>query len=296
VTLGVTLDWGFHEIHGENLGLNCLFLKNLRCARKMAVLFGDTKLAAHYQERIRQMEEHLRQDYWNEEDAVFSETLVEGGQSALATEFSVGIFMEEGLAEREQVDQMVGRWIANPNLVQFSGVQGLYYTVEGLIRYGHVEFALRLLRKRMAIFFNQGFESLGESWNMFGYYHDGVWRTMNSRSAAQMTSCWPALVFARHLAGVQPELGTRDLVRIAPLPVVQSMQARAYGIDIEWERAKERWYLSARFPKEMKVELTLPFALSRMDSVLVNGKNVGVTGTVLSVDPQERLDVQVCLN
>ena len=289
------LDWGLHEIHGENAGLNCLFLKNLRCAEAMAKVFGDKKLAACYREWGDPIEEHLHDDFWNEQKTVFSEALLDGRQSELAAEYSLGMMMQMGLVDPQQVDRMVRAWTLNPDLVEFGEPAGLLFAVEGLIRYRHVEFALHLLRQRMSIFLDQGLQSLGELWKMFGSYHNGVWRTTNSRSVAQASSAWPPLTFARHIAGVQPELGTRGLVRLAPLPVVQSVDARAYGIDVKWFQAKGRWRLAAQFPRETKVEFVLPFAKQRVSAVVLNGKNVPSIKTEMNLGRQSDLNLELTL-
>jgi len=127
------------------------------------------------------------------------------------------------------------------------------------------------MRQRIAIFFRQGLQTLGELWKMLAHCAEGIWKTVNSRSVAQSSSSFPALIFARHIAGVQPQVGSRGLVRLAPSLVVKSVHTRAYGIDIEWDRSRDRWDLTAQFPRPAAVELVLPFARGHLRSLAING-------------------------
>ena len=118
---------------------------------------------------------------------------------------------------------------------------------------------------------------------------------MNSRSVAQSSSSFPAVIFARHIAGVQPHVGSRGLVRLAPSLVVPSVQTRAYGIDIEWDRSRDRWDLTAQFPGPAAVKLVLPFPREHLRSLAINGTIIKAPDAVVRIDPHPRLQVVASL-
>jgi len=132
---------------GADLVFNALYCFNLRATASMAKILS--KAAAKLEEQAKSVGQILTKDYWDENTALFSDTIVNGQRSEMTGEPSQSIMLYAELADREQARSIVRIWQQRPEQLPKTDITFLEYTVEGSAKYGYTAFALQLLRARL---------------------------------------------------------------------------------------------------------------------------------------------------
>jgi hypothetical protein len=273
--LYIYIDDAALDLRGTNLVLNAFYGLNLRAVAAMAKVLG--KPAERLEEQGQTIGQALREDYWNEQVGLFSDTVAEGQRSALTSEHTQGIMLYAGLASREQAKRMVTAWQQRPEQLAWAEISFVYYVVEGLARYGYTAFALELLRKRLNRGLSGGREQFGELLaGMAARLSDascarGLWMTGPSRAAAHSAGAWPPAFLLRRVAGIQMRLGVDGAVRLAPSALVSEIDVLWSGHHLTWSLAGNQFQLDATLGSENPVEIELPFEASRVSSLVLNG-------------------------
>ncbi|MFH1008380.1 MAG: hypothetical protein V1800_12905 [Candidatus Latescibacterota bacterium] len=285
------IDWAPVDRQGEQLPLNARYLSNLRATAAMGRLLGDDEGAAAYQERADRIAGVLQEEFWDERRGLFVDALLAGRQGTITSEHSQGLMLQLGLATRAQADRLTSMWQQSPQDLVEANILFVSYVLEGLMRYGYAGLAMKLL-DRLRRHLRLGQETFGEVWTMKASQSEEGWRTMDSRAVAHGAASWPATFLLEHIVGLQPRWGSLEALRLAPLPVVDRVQVTWSGIELQWEEAGGGWQLAARFPEKTRVEFVLPFPLSEVRSLRVNGQERPVQAT-WRMDPQKELDVRI---
>jgi len=287
------IDWAPIDRRGEQLPLNAWYLLNLRAAAEIGRLLEDGERAAVYQERADRLVGILKSEFWDDCRGLFVDALVDGRQSSVASEHSQGLMLHLGLATQQQAARLVEVWQQSPQSLVEANIPFISHVLEGLVNYGYADLALNLSR-RLRRHLRLGQETFGEVWTMKASQAGGGWCTMDSRAVAHGGASWPATFLLEHVVGLQPRWGTLNALRLAPQPVVDSAEARWCGIEVQWEKSGRQWHLAARFAEPTPVEFVLPFPLSAVQSLWVDGLERPAQA-ILRLEPQKRLDVQVRL-
>lgn len=263
-------DWVDLDRRGEMLILNAFYALNLRAAERIARLLGQEKKAKKYRQDADQVTQILRSQYWDDEQGFFVDTLVNGQRSQKFSEDSQGFMLYSELATQDQANCLVEMWQRSPELLAQAEIGFLYYILQGLVKYGHMPFAMILLH-RLDRHLNRGRETFGETWSLRGSHVAGPWTTMSSRSVTHGCATWPAAFLLEHVVGLQTRWGAENCIRLAPQPVVRSAEANWCGNEIHWEQDAKHWRLTAHLVKPTPIKLVLPFLPEKVESLHLNG-------------------------
>ena len=289
------VDWIPVDRRGEQLHLNAYYLMNLQIAAAWAKKLGDAEAASDYAERAERIASLLRDEFWDEERGLFVDALVEGEQSEMACEPGQGIMLDLNVAESHQAARLFEVWDKSPgSLAEAEIISCFYYMLEGLVKYGYSDFALRLLR-RLERPLRLGYETFGETWTVRGWKMNGTWATAAGNRAVAQTNSWPATFLLEHVVGLQPRWGLEGCLRLAPQPLVESAAANWCGHGVEWEAQGNSWHLSARMPRPTDVEFILPYPPERVRSLSVDGSERSVESSI-RIEGCTDLDVHLTLN
>lgn len=160
-------DWAHLDRRGEMLILNAMYLLNLRVGAQICLIVGEDDKTAEYEHRINQVSGVLTTEFWDDARGLFVDTLANGEMSPMSSEHSQGIMLYLGLATKEQAARLVQVWERSPHTLAEADIAFLYYILEGLVKYGYAEFALRLFR-RLNRHLDRGSETFGEVWSLRG--------------------------------------------------------------------------------------------------------------------------------
>ena len=174
------------------------------------------------------------------------------------------------LATQDQANRLVEMWQRCPELLAQTEISFLYHILQGLVKYGHMPFAMTLLH-RLDRHLNRGRKTFGETWSLRGSRLAGHWTTMPSRSVAHGCAAWAAAFLLEHVVGLEPRWGAENCIRLAPKPVVRSAEANWCGNKVHWEQDTKHWHLVAHFVKPTPIKLVLPFLPEKVQSLRLNG-------------------------
>jgi hypothetical protein len=300
-------DWGPTEMRGANLETNALYLHILDNMSGIAGDLGKSEDAHKWMAEAEQVRASLRQLLWNPAAGLYVDSLLDGVQSSFITEVGNGMALLWGIATDEQKPAIV-RGLTQPagNLVEATPLF-YYYVLEGLIKAGADEAALRGMRDRYApMIESSDAPTVWEFWRPyirerganFGYeFGNG-----ELAGLAHSGGVGPAWTLSKHALGVYPVGQGFKQCRIAPHPghlewargVFPSVRG---DIEVAWKQEGERFVLDAALPDGLETGLTLARDGSRDMLLIHNGKRfelpVGaktVPGVELS---QERIGITV---
>ena len=151
--------------------------------------------------------------FWNENEGLFADALLESGLSDKYSEHSNGMALALKIASADQGKSIVKKLLADePNLFikRSTGMTIVtpalsYFLHQGIAYYGHVDASFDLLRKRFDhMLASQHNGTLWEEWWLDGTGRSGKFDSRQTRSDAQTESAFIPALFAEFLLGVKP--------------------------------------------------------------------------------------------
>ena len=289
-------DWAYLDRCGEMLLLNAMYMMNLDVGARISRILEKDREANDYDGRYNRIGKLLKSEFWDEERGLFVDNLLDGEKSKNTSEHSQGIMLYLGLVTREQAYRIVREWKRAPEKLSKATINFLYRILEGLIRFGYYQFAVDILRNRLSRHLFSENNTFGEVWAIKGRKDAEGWVTVPSRATSQGGGAWPAMFLLEHVAGLQLRFGSHGCIRLAPQPAISSsVEVNWCGNELIWKLSTKVFHLTARFPQFTPVEFILPFAPERVQTILVNGRELPVKQRNMFRDCKG-LEVQIVLN
>ena len=278
------LDHALLDRRGANLILNGHYLGALDDFTEVLEWLGQS--SSTYSDRAKRLRKNLQIHFWNEDQKLFADALIDGRQS---TQFSEGSSAMALACEVATADQAaaVADILLRPGPHNFIHNQAgqimvtpamSYFLHKGLCEYGYVTESFDLFRRRfdhMLLPEHNG--TLWEEWWLTGTGRSGTFNSSKSRSDAQTESAFAPALFAEYLLGVQPtKPGFRE-VEIkkydSDLRQIAGKFATPLGeLFLEWNFEERQ--LDIKVPFNMLAKIKVNSLQTAMEEIRVNDENI----------------------
>jgi len=267
-------DWVKNEMRGANLETNALYYHLLREMAVMATDLGRADEARKFEAGAVRVRDAIRRQHWNPQRELYADSVIDGRQSPIVTECSNGFALLFDIATPQQAPAIV-RHLADPHadIVRASPLY-FYYALEGLVRAGGADVALKQIRERYAPMIGASdVPTIWETWP--DWVADAAYGLLTSY--VHSGGVGPTWTLSKHVLGVYPEGPGFRRCRIEPqtggLDWAKGVFPSVRGeIAVDWKRAAGRFVLDTRLPEDLEADLTLPRIPGRGLELKHNGK------------------------
>ena len=252
------VDWVPTEMQGANFETNALYYQMLASLGTIAADLGKPMEASKCKSQAETIRNTLRRLHWNPSRQLYVDSVIEGKQSGTVTETANGMALLFDIATPDQVPRII-QLLADPHsdIVRATPLY-FYYTLEGLLKQGAAEVALRQMRERYAPMIEASdVPTIWEKWKLYEPHKGLFWSQVHSGGVG------PALTLSTHVLGVCPTEPGFQRCRIEPkaegLQWARGVFPSVRGdIKVEWRREGERFSLDTVLPAGLETDLTLP--------------------------------------
>jgi hypothetical protein len=276
-------DWVATEMRGANLETNALYYEVLREMSRMALELGRSSDAAKYGARAGKVKQSIRALHWNPDKGLYADSVIDGKQAETFTELSNGMILLFDLATPDQARRIVSRLADPQTTIARATPLYFYYVVEGLIKHGAGDVALKQVRERYEPMLRvSDFPTIWENWlNQIG----------PGASQVHSGGVGPAWTMSKHVLGVHPVGSGFRKCRIEPdtasLAWAKGVFPSVRGdIRVEWRKDGDRLVLDAVIPAGLATDLVLPRTKAGSLTLTHNGRSSQVpdgTKPIISV-------------
>lgn len=277
----IWFDWIVeHELRGANFENNALYYKMLVDLAEMAGCLSQLDDARRWSKLAAQTRKSLRSMHWNENQGLFSDSVIEGRQSQYFTGLANAMALLYGIADSKQKKKIVealkkdGVGWAPPTILYF------YYFVEGLIKAGEVDYALRLLidRNRKMLEWEEP-PTFWEKWPEHKKRQDETDLSKNMVAKVHFGGTGVLATLFEHVLGVVPAAPGYAVCRIEPqcscLEWADGIVPTVRGdVHVAWKNNANEFSIDVSLPDKMPAEICMPVK-ARQSSIMVhNGKRL----------------------
>ena len=274
---------------GANFTLNAHYLGALEDFSQLLKWLEEDETNI-FRERANLLRGSMREYFWNENEGLFADALLESGLSDKYSEHSNGMALALKIASADQGKSIVKKLLADePNLFikRSTGMTIVtpalsYFLHQGIAYYGHVDASFDLLRKRFDhMLASQHNGTLWEEWWLDGTGRSGKFDSRQTRSDAQTESAFIPALFAEFLLGVKPtKPGMTEMSIKLPqtkIKKINSVIPSPMGeVSVKWNRTlSKNKSLQLDIPKGMEIKLDIEsFKIPQGRSIRINGKKI----------------------
>ena len=272
---------------GANFTLNAHYLGALEDFSQLLKWLEEDETNI-FRERANLLRGSMREYFWNENEGLFADALLESGLSDKYSEHSNGMALALKIASADQGKSIVKKLLADePNLFikRSTGMTIVtpalsYFLHQGIAYYGHVDASFDLLRKRFDhMLASQHNGTLWEEWWLDGTGRSGKFDPRQTRSDAQTESAFIPALFAEFLLGVKPtKPGMTEMSIKLPQTKIKKINSSIPSpmgmVSVKWNRSLiKNKSLQLDIPKGMVIKLDLEsFKIPQGRSIRINGK------------------------
>jgi alpha-L-rhamnosidase len=301
------VDWGPTDMRGANFETNALYYHMLDNMRGIATDLGKHEEAEQWRAQAEKVKASLRKLHWNAEAGLYVDSVLEGAQSSTITEVANGMALLWGIATDEQRPAIM-RGLTEPgrDLVEATPLFH-YYLLEGLIKAGADQTALREMRERYApMIETSDAPTVWEFWTPFirerGANVDREFGHGELAGLAHTGGVGPAWTLSKHVLGVYPVGDGFQQCRIEPHPGHLEWARGVFpavrgDIEVTWKREEKRFTLDVGLPDGLETKLTLARDASQDVQLIHNGASFEIPAGTESVPgltlSEERVAVRV---
>ncbi len=271
---------------GANFTLNAHYLGALEDFSQL-LQWMDEEGAMVFKKRARLLKSSLQTHFWNAEKGLFSDALLESGNSYKCSEHANGMALALQIADEDQGKSIIDKLLIDDPNLYIKRTNGMtivtpamsYFLHKGIARYGHVDASFDLLRRRFDHMLEpQHNGTLWEEWWLDGTGRSGKLNNNFTRSDAQTESAFMPPLFAEFLLGIQPsQPGMTEMTIALPqtkIKKIASVIPTPMGsLTVGWDlNEKSKRVLQLQIPEGMEVKLEQDsFDIPKRESILVNG-------------------------
>lgn len=159
------MDWFSHELRGANFYVNAGYAAMLDALSRMANILDLPRDEEKWKSRAADIRATLRRLHWNEEQGLFTDSVIDGKQSPVFSELTNGIGLLFDVPDAAETRLILGRLAdRNAKIIRASPLT-IYYVIEGMIKAGADVDALRHLSERFApVVSNTDVPMIPEGW------------------------------------------------------------------------------------------------------------------------------------
>jgi hypothetical protein len=281
------LDHALNDRRGANFCLNGHYLGALEDFAQILSWLGEPG-EEKYMARASLLRQSLRTHFWDSEQKLFSDALVDGERSDMFSEHANAMALAMHVATSAQAESVAKQLLAKDqhNFIQRkSGMTMVtpamsYFLHKGLCNYGYVEESFGMFRERFdRMLMPDTNGTLWEEWWLDGTGRNGTMQKGRTRSDAQTESAFPPALFAEYILGISPikpgmkkiELrrsnsGLRQVEGTIPSP-----EGKLF---VRWNLDEDgSCELDVEVPGGMQVELDLAsLDVTDMKQIFINGR------------------------
>jgi hypothetical protein len=268
------MDWTGHELRGINFWNNASWARMLELVVELGKVVGMDYRREHWLTLSRNIKQFLRDNHWNEQQGLFTDSVMDARQSPVYSELSNAGALLFGVADQQQTGAIVKNLRERrPHVVKASPLT-FYYLTESLIAAGASDFAWEYLSSRFApVMGGSDFPTIPEGWAEQK-------NTGASKSHIHSSGCGLVMSLSRHALGVYPAKPGFEECRIAPQPGHLTWVRGVYpspkgDIKVDWQRSGGDFTLKVDLPANLKTVLVVPAEFTGPDyTCVLDGKAV----------------------
>jgi alpha-L-rhamnosidase len=266
------------ERFGANFSLNALYLLMMKDVMALNSWLGNKEKAAEYELRIETLKNKMQLKFWDEEQKLFRDNILNGNQDGKFTEHSNSLAIVAGIASPVQEKEIVKEFVENKSSRLVHSVIFMHYIVEALFKAGHGEAALALVKDRYMHMNIEGSSTLWEEWGMTVSFRTGKFEPNSSRTVSQAENTFISYSLSNWLLGIHPSQPGLAEITIKPnmggLQEISGVMPSPKGnIPVKWIKTKKGMTLEIEIPDGMDGLLDMNEIGSK--TLLLDGKNMG---------------------
>lgn len=206
------LDHAVNDRSGANFTLNAHYLEALENYSDLLKWLKHAN-SDIYKTKAENLRHSLQKLFWNEEDGMYVDALVDGQQSPKRSEHANAMALALNIATSEQGAKIAKKTLEKDNndfAIRASGMTMVtpamsYYLHKGLCEYGYIKESFELFNERFEhMLAEETNQTLWEEWWLAGTGRTGGFIPGKTRSDAQTESAFPPALFAEYLFGLKP--------------------------------------------------------------------------------------------
>jgi hypothetical protein len=273
-------DWSPMDKRGTCFANNAVYLKALESCAAMADVMDDPQSASRWRGKADRVRTNLRTRFWNDERGLFEDAFVKGKFTGSFSEMANGLALWCDIATPAQIPRIVSQYhvqtpkgIARPTPIHFR------FILWGLIRAGHLDKAVRLMRERYREMIEASdAPTIWELWTQ----SPGATRSLVHGGNI------PALILSREVLGIKSEgPGFKQCrIEVPDLPSIDWAKcvfpSVRGDIGVEWRREDTGWGVQVDLPHGLKTTIIVPGDLQgrtiTLDGRPVSAKELMVVG------------------
>jgi len=299
------VDWGPTDMRGANFETNGLYYQLLVNMSQVAEDLGKDEDSRVLRSRAEKVRASLRRLHWNSEKGLYADSVFQDKQSSTITEVANGMALLYGIATEEQASTIVRRLISPEDGVVKATPLFHYYLIEGLIKAGEDEAALKEMRDRYGPMMDASdAPTVWEFWVPYARERGAnVGREFGNGELAGLTHsggvgpCW---TLSKHVLGVYPMGRGFQKCRIQPrrgyLQWAKGIFPSVRGdVKVSWKREGDKFILDTDLPDRLEAELSLPRDASKNLRLVHNGNQFDILSGATSVPGLELSEGWVAL-
>jgi hypothetical protein len=281
------LDHALNDRRGANFCLNGHYLGALEDFAQILAWLNEPG-EEEYLARANLLRQSLRTHFWDNEQKLFSDALIDGERSDMFSEHANAMALAMHVATLAQAELVAKQLLASDqhNFIQRkSGMTMVtpamsYFLHKGVCNYGYVEESFLMFRDRFDKMLAPDTNgTLWEEWWLDGTGRSGTLQKGRTRSDAQTESAFPPALFAEYLLGIRPIMPGMKKIELyrshSGLRQVEGTVPSPEGkLFIRWNLDEDgSGELDVEVPGGMQVELDLAsLGVPATKQIFINGR------------------------
>ena len=282
------LDHALNDRRGANFCLNGHYLGALE---DFAQILGwlNEQGEEVYQARADLLRKSLRIHFWDNEQKLFSDALINGERSDMFSEHANAMALAMNIATTVQVESIAKQLLTSDDhnfIKRKSGMTMVtpamsYFLHKGLCNHGYIEESFLMFRERFDRMLAPNTNgTLWEEWWLDGTGRSGTMQKGRTRSDAQTESAFPPALFAEYLLGIRPVMPGMQKIELfrshSGLRQVEGTIPSPEGkLFVRWNLYEDGGgELEVEVPKGMQVQLDLAsLGVPARKQIFINGRS-----------------------
>jgi len=280
------LDHALNDRRGANFCLNGHYLGALEDFAQILGWLNEPGEEV-YLARADLLRQSLRTHFWDNEQKLFSDALIDGERSDMFSEHANAMALAMNVATLAQAELIAKQLLVlgQHNFIQrTSGMTMVtpamsYFLHKGLCNYGYVEESFLMLRERFDKMLGSNTNgTLWEEWWLDGTGRSGTLQRGRTRSDAQTESAFPPALFAEYILGIRPIMP--GMKRIQLFHSHSGLQQVEGTVPSPQGRLFVRWNLDLGGSGELDVEIPgdMQVELDLASLGVMGGKQISING------------------
>ncbi|MEC8635897.1 MAG: alpha-L-rhamnosidase N-terminal domain-containing protein [Bacteroidota bacterium] len=283
------LDHANLDRSGANFTLNAHYLGALEDFCQLLKWLKEEE-ADIFSKRADQLRNSLREYFWNANEGLFADALLESSLSSKFSEHTNGMALALKIANFDQRKSIIKKLLVKDSNLFIKRSTGMtivtpamsYFFHKGLALFGGVDASFDLLRQRFDHMLDPKHNgTLWEEWWLDGTGRSGKFDNRQTRSDAQTESAFIPALFAEFLLGVKPlkpgmKLMSIELPQTKIKKITSIIPSPLGNVSVKWNRTlRENKTLQLVIPDGMKFKLDLEsFKIGQVEPLKINGKKI----------------------